>query len=233
MSNENKFLKGETLAFNKPVGWSSFNLVKKVKNIIKSKYNIKKIKVGHAGTLDPLASGLVVICTGKHTKKIGEIQAAEKVYVGEITLGKTTPSYDLETSFDRHYETSHINEKLILNSAKEFHGEIPQVPPLFSALKINGERLYKKARRGEKLKIPARKILIKSFEITDIKMPVINFKVTCGKGTYIRSLAHDFGKKLHSGAHLSKLCRERIGNYTLKNAYNIEDFQQELSSIVT
>ncbi len=229
----NEFLEGKTLTFNKPIGWSSFDLVKKVKNLIRSKYNLKKIKVGHAGTLDPLAEGLMVICTGKHTKNISKIQGCMKIYSGEITLGKTTPSYDLETDFDKYYNTNHIEKKQILHLAKRFHGETLQKPPLFSALKIKGERLYKKARRGEKVKIPERKIFIESFKITNIDMPIISFRIVCGKGTYIRSLAYDFGKKLNSGAHLSKLCREGIGDYKLDDAYDIKTFQEELNADVT
>ena len=215
---------------NKPIGWTSFDLVKKVKNLIKKKYNLKKIKVGHSGTLDPLATGLLIVCTGKFTKRISEIQEQAKVYTGEITLGGTTPSYDLETEIDTQYETSHITKKLIQDMTLRFTGEIEQKPPIFSALKRDGERLYEKARRGESVEIETRKINIHSFEITVIEMPRISFEIKCSKGTYIRSIAHDFGSALGSGAYLSKLCRIAIGNYKLQDALDIISFEKQLNS---
>jgi tRNA pseudouridine55 synthase len=204
--------------------------VKKVKNLIRTKYNLKKIKVGHAGTLDPLATGLLIVCTGKFTKQISEIQEQSKIYTGEITFGGTTPSYDLETEIDARYETSHITKELIQNTVLNFTGEIDQKPPIFSALKKDGERLYKKARRGESIEIEARKVIVQSFRVPTIKMPKISFEIICGKGTYIRSIAHDFGAALDSGAHLSKLCRTAIGDYKLKNALDIISFKKQLNS---
>ena len=225
-----EFLEGQILLMDKPLGWTSFDLVRKVKNLIRTKYNLKKIKVGHAGTLDPLATGLLIICTGKFTKKISEIQAQEKIYTGEITLGSTTASYDLETEIDSQYEISHITNELIEDTALLFTGEIYQKPPIFSALKRGGERLYKKARRGEKIEIEARKVNVRSFKINHIEIPKINFEIKCSKGTYIRSIAHDFGAKLDSGAHLSKLYRTAIGIYTLNNALDIISFEKKLNS---
>jgi len=229
-ASSEEFLSGQIFLIDKPLGWTSFDLVKKVKNLIRTKYNLKKIKVGHAGTLDPLATGLLIVCTGKFTKRISEIQGQAKVYTGEITLGSTTPSYDLETEIDAQYETSYITKKLIQDTALLFTGEIEQKPPIFSALKKDGERLYKKARRGEIIEIDPRKVSIYSFEITAIAMPKISFEIMCSKGTYIRSIAHDFGAALDSGAHLSKLCRTTIGNYKLQDALNIISFEKQLNS---
>ena len=225
-----EFLAGQILLIDKPLGWTSFDLVKKVKNLIKKKYNLKKIKVGHSGTLDPLATGLLIVCTGKFTKRISEIQEQAKVYTGEITLGGTTPSYDLETEIDTQYETSHITKKLIQDMTLRFTGEIEQKPPIFSALKRDGERLYEKARRGESIEIETRKVNIHSFEITVIEMPRISFEIKCSKGTYIRSIAHDFGSALGSGAYLSKLCRIAIGNHKLQDALDIISFEKQLNS---
>lgn len=225
-----EFLAGQILLFSKPLGWTSFDLVKKAKNLIRKKYNLKKIKVGHAGTLDPLATGLLIVCIGKFTKRISEIQEQVKVYTGEITLGSTTPSYDLETEVDARYEILHITNELIQNTTLLFTGEIDQKPPIFSALKRDGERLYKKARRGENIEIESRKVRVHSFEITGIEMPKISFKIACSKGTYIRSIANDFGAALSSGAHLSKLCRTAIGNYKLRDAIDIVDFEKQLNS---
>jgi tRNA pseudouridine55 synthase len=225
-----EFLSGQILLINKPLGWTSFDLVKKVKNLIRAKYNLKKIKVGHAGTLDPLATGLLIVCTGKFTKRISEMQEQAKVYTGEITLGGTTPSYDLETEVDAQYETSHITKVLIQNTTLCFTGEIDQKPPIFSALKRDGERLYEKARRGESIVIEARKVSVHSFEITAIEMPKISFEIVCSKGTYIRSIAHDFGAALYSGAYLSKLCRTTIGDYKLQDALDIISFEKQLNS---
>lgn len=229
-TSSEEFLSGQIFLIDKPFGWTSFDLVKKMKNLIRKKYNLKKIKVGHAGTLDPLATGLLIVCTGKFTKRISEIQAQSKVYSGEITLGSTTPSYDLETEIDAQYETSHITTKLIQEKTLEFKGEINQKPPIFSALKKDGERLYEKARRGESIELETRRIDVHSFKITALAMPKINFEIMCGKGTYIRSIAHDFGAALNSGAHLSKLCRTDIGNYKLQDALDIISFEKQLNS---
>ena len=225
-----EFLSGQIFLIDKPLGWTSFDLVKKVKNLIRTKYNLKKIKVGHAGTLDPLATGLLIVCTGKFTKRISEIQGQTKIYTGEITLGGTTASYDLETEIDARYQISHITKRLMHDIALHFTGEIDQKPPIFSALKRDGERLYEKARRGESIEIEARKVRVHSFEITAIEMPKISFEIKCSKGTYIRSIAHDFGAALDSGAHLSKLCRTAIGDYKLKNALDIISFKKQLNS---
>jgi len=224
-----EFLAGQIFLIDKPLGWTSFDLVKKVKNLIRTKYNLKKIKVGHAGTLDPLATGLLIVCTGKFTKRISEIQAQAKIYTGEITLGGTTPSYDLETKIDTRYEISHITERLIQDTILLFTGEIDQKPPIFSALKRDGERLYEKARRGESIEIESRKVSIHSFKITAIEMPKISVEIMCSKGTYIRSIAHDFGAALDSGAHLSKLCRTAIGDYKLRDALDIISFEKQLN----
>lgn len=224
------FLDGQILLINKPLGWTSFDVVKKIKNLIRTKYNLKKLKVGHAGTLDPLASGLLIVCTGKFTKRISELQGQAKIYTGDITLGGTTPSYDLETEIDTKFETNHITENLIKEATAQFIGEIEQKPPIFSALKRGGERLYEKARRGESFEIQARKVSVHSFDIKTIEMPKVSFEIKCSKGTYIRSIAYDFGTALNSGAHLSKLCRTAIGDYQLVDALDVSDFEKQLNS---
>jgi tRNA pseudouridine55 synthase len=220
------FLEGQVLLIDKPLTWSSFQAVNKLKYVLKNKYNLpKKFKIGHAGTLDPLATGLLIICTGKFTKRITEIQAQAKEYTGTITVGATTPSYDLETQVDFTFPTLHINEELILETTKQFIGEIDQKPPVFSAIKKDGKRLYEHARAGEEVEIAYRKTTIHEFEITRIELPEIDFRVTCSKGTYIRSLAFDFGVALNSGAHLSKLRRTKIGDYDVKNSISPSDFE--------
>ena len=228
--NEQYFLDGQILLINKPLGWTSFDVVKKIKNLIRTKYSLKKIKVGHAGTLDPLANGLLIVCTGKFTKRISELQGQAKVYTGDITLGGTTPSYDLETEINAEFETNHISETLIKETTAQFIGEIDQKPPIFSALKRGGERLYEKARRGESFEIEARKVSVHSFYIKIIEMPKVSFEIKCSKGTYIRSIAYDFGTALNSGAYLSKLCRTAIGNYQLADALDVSDFEKQLNS---
>ncbi len=228
ISKDTDFLKGTTILFHKPIGWTSFDLVKKVRNIIKSNKKIKKIKVGHAGTLDPLADGLLIICTGRFTKKIEEIQQQQKIYTGEITLGGTTPSFDRETEINKTFETSHITEKLLIESCKTFEGKIMQKPPIFSALKREGKRLYQHARQGTYIEIKAREVNIEKFEITSINIPKIEFRVICSKGTYIRSLANDFGEKLKCGAYLSKLRRVQIGKFKLDEAFTINNFQEKI-----
>ena len=220
-----EFLNGQTLLINKPLGWSSFDIVKKVKYLIRQKYNLKKIKVGHAGTLDPLATGLLIVCTGKFTKIISEIQGQEKTYTGTIILGGATASYDLETEVDTNYKTSHITDNLIHQTTKNFIGEINQKPPIFSALKKDGERLYKKARRGEKIIIENRKVRVSQFNIISIKNLTVEFEIKCSKGTYIRSIANDFGAALNSGGHLSGLCRTAIGDYQLVKGIDIKKFE--------
>ena len=215
---------GELILIDKELNWTSFDVVNKIRYAIKKKFDIKKIKVGHAGTLDPLATGLLIICYGKMTKNINNFSAMNKTYSGKITIGSTTPSYDLETKPNVHYPIDHINEKLILKTAKKFIGKIFQTPPMFSAIKKNGVRLYNLARQGKEIKIDKREVSIESFEITSINLPEISFNVSCSKGTYIRSLAHDFGKELNSGAHLSELRRIKIGDYSVKDSFKVMDF---------
>lgn len=227
--NAEEFLAGKVLLIDKPLTWSSFQAVNKLKYILKRKYDLpKKFKIGHAGTLDPLASGLLIICTGKFTKKINEIQAQEKEYTGTILVGATTPSYDLETEIDATFPTEHINEELILETTKQFLGEIDQKPPVFSAIKKDGKRLYEHARAGEEVEIQSRKTTIYEFEITRIQLPEIDFRVKCSKGTYIRSLAYDFGLALQSGGHLKALRRTKIGDYSVENSVSPEDFEKEI-----
>ena len=215
---------GELILIDKELNWTSFDVVNKIRYAIKKKFDIKKIKVGHAGTLDPLATGLLIICCGKMTKSINNFSAMNKTYSGKITIGSTTPSYDLETKPNVHYPIDHIDEKLILKTAKKFVGKIFQTPPMFSAVKKDGVRLYNLARQGKEIKIDKREISIDSFEITSFNLPEIAFNVTCSKGTYIRSLAHDFGKELNSGAHLSELRRIKIGDYSVKDSVKVMDF---------
>lgn len=215
---------GELILIDKELNWTSFDVVNKIRYAIKKKFDIKKIKVGHAGTLDPLATGLLIICCGKMTKSIDNFSAMNKTYSGKVTIGSTTPSYDLETKPNVHYPIDHINEKLILKTAKKFVGKIFQTPPMFSAIKKDGVRLYNLARQGKEIKIDKREVSIDSFEITSFNLPEISFNVTCSKGTYIRSLAHDFGKELNSGAHLSELRRIKIGDYSVEDSVKVMDF---------
>lgn len=217
------FKGGEVILIDKPLHWTSFDIVKKLKFRLP-----KKLKIGHAGTLDPLATGLLILCTGKKTKSIESYQAQIKEYTGCITVGHTTPSSDLETEFDQKFDTEHINEALIEEARLSFIGEIEQVPPIFSAVKVNGARAYDKARAGETVEIKSRTITIKEFEITKIELPAIYFRIVCSKGTYIRSIARDFGERLQSGAHLSELRRTRIGDFHVDNAYQIENFTEIL-----
>jgi len=220
------FENGELILVDKPLSWTSFDVVGKIRNSTR----IKKIKVGHAGTLDPLATGLLIICTGKLTKKVDEFLAEEKEYTGTITLGASTPSYDLETEINHTFPTDHITEEMIAEAAKTFEGEIEQVSPLYSALRIDGERAYHKARRGEDVKMKARKVRIEAFEVTKIEMPIIHFRIVCSKGTYIRSIAHDIGKILQSGSHLSSLRRTRSGNFKIEDAWNLEELITQIKT---
>ena len=219
------FTEGEMLLINKPLTWTSFDVVGKIRNTLKP----LKLKVGHAGTLDPLATGLLIICTGKLTKKIDEFQAQEKEYTGTFTLGATTPSYDLETEVDKKFPIDHITEEAIQAAIVQFCGQIAQFPPPHSAIKMGGERIYLKARRGETVELKARHVEIVAFEITRIALPEIDFRVVCSKGTYIRSLARDFGLELGSGAHLTALCRTRIGEYKLSDALSLEEFEKSVA----
>ncbi|WP_322551397.1 tRNA pseudouridine(55) synthase TruB [Flavobacterium psychraquaticum] len=222
-----EILEGKVLLVDKPLTWSSFQAVNKLKYTLMRKYDLpKKFKIGHAGTLDPLATGLLIICTGKFTKRITEIQAQAKEYTGTITVGATTPSYDLETEINATFPTDHITEALILETTKQFIGEIDQKPPVFSAIKKDGKRLYEHARAGEEIEIEFRKTTIHEFEITRIDLPQIDFRVSCSKGTYIRSLAYDFGMALQSGGHLSALRRTKIGDYCVEDGISPEDFEQ-------
>ncbi|RMZ51068.1 tRNA pseudouridine(55) synthase TruB [Flavobacteriaceae bacterium PRS1] len=224
------FLSGQVLLIDKPLNWTSFQVVNKLRWKIRKTFNIKKIKVGHAGTLDPLATGLLVICTGKMTKQINRFQEQIKEYTGTIVLGSTTASYDLETEIDNTFSTKHITEDLIRQTTKQFIGEIAQFPPIFSAIKKEGKRLYEFARAGENVEIKPRTVSISEFEITRIEGLKIDFRVVCSKGTYIRSLAHDFGKALNSGGHLSVLRRTKIGDFNVSEALSVEKFIENLSS---
>ena len=218
------FQNGELILIDKELNWTSFDVVSKLRNSIKKKLDLKKIKVGHAGTLDPLATGLLIICTGKMTKRIDEFTSLDKTYTGKITVGSSTPSYDLETKPNVYYPTNHINDELILNTANNFIGKTLQKPPIFSAIKKNGVRLYKLARKGIDVKIEKKEIIIHDFKITSINFNEIEFSVKCSKGTYIRSLANDFGKELGSGAHLSELRRTSIGEYSVDQSYKLMSF---------
>jgi tRNA pseudouridine55 synthase len=222
-----EILAGSILLVDKPLTWSSFQAVNKLKFLLKRKFDLpKKFKIGHAGTLDPLATGLLIICTGKFTKKITEIQAQAKEYTGTIVLGATTPSYDLETEINAHFPTEHLTEELIFEATQQFIGEIDQKPPVFSAIKKDGKRLYEHARAGEEVEIQARKTTIYEFQITRIQLPEVDFRITCSKGTYIRSIAYDFGLALQSGGHLSALRRTKIGDYSVINAVTPEEFEK-------
>lgn len=227
---ETNFLQGSMILINKPLRWTSFDVVKKIRNSLKFHYGVKKIKVGHAGTLDPLADGLLILCTGKWTKKIEEFQNLEKEYTGTFVLGATTPSYDLETEIDQTFAVEHLNTEQIINHSKKFIGKIKQKPPIFSAIKKDGVRLYEHARNGKDVEIKEREIFIKEFEITNINFPHVDFRVVCSKGTYIRSLAHDFGKSLDNGAYLSKLTRTKIGSYRVEKAKEIDEIVSYLES---
>ena len=226
METLDAYQEGRVLLIDKPLNWTSFQVVNKIRWLIKQQFNIKKIKVGHAGTLDPLATGLLILCTGKFTKKIETYQAQVKEYTGTITLGATTPSYDLESEIDEKFDISGISEADILKNTQQFLGKIQQQPPIFSALKQNGKRLYEYAREGSKIEIPSRAVTITEFEITKIELPCIEFRIVCGKGTYIRSLAHDFGKSLNNGAHLSGLMRTKIGEFKVEDAISVLEFER-------
>jgi len=237
VSNIEEFQTGKIIPVNKPYEWTSFDIVKKMKNLIWKKLRPvveikqKNFKVGHAGTLDPLAEGLVIVCTGKATKKISELMADEKEYVATIELGKTTPSYDLETDYDKSFPIDHISEELVNEALKTFIGEQDQIPPVYSAKNVNGKRAYEYARKGEELELKANTITISEIELVNFDLPKITLRIVCGKGTYIRSLAHDLGKKLESGAHLVKLIRTRIGSYKLESSVTIEEIEEILTNL--
>jgi len=219
---------GELLLIDKPLKWTSFQVVNKIRWALKRKFNIKKLKVGHAGTLDPLASGLLIICTGKMTKKISEFQDLDKTYIGTITLGATTPSFDLETPINKRFPLKNLNKEKIIEAKKKFIGPINQYPPIFSAIKKKGKRLYEFARIGKKIEIQSRKVFIYNFEFSKINLPDLNFKLKCSKGTYIRSLANDFGKSIDSGGYLSSLRRTAVGSFKIKNAIQLQEFIEKL-----
>ena len=218
------FQEGEILLFDKELEWTSFDLVQKVRNNLCRALGIKKLKVGHAGTLDPKATGLMILCTGKATKKIESIQAGEKEYIATIKLGATTPSFDLETEEDAVFETGHINRDLVLEVLRKYEGEIDQVPPVFSAVKIDGKRAYKHARKGEDIELKSRPIFIRELELQSFSKTEITIRVVCSKGTYIRALARDLGESMDSGAYLIGLRRTKIGDYRVENAYSTEKF---------
>lgn len=220
----NIFEEGKVLLIDKPLRWTSFDAVRKIRNLVRTK------KVGHAGTLDPLATGLLIICTGKFTKRINEFMAREKEYTGHFTLGATTPTYDLESEPENFVSLEGITEKMILDAAAKFNGEILQVPPAHSAIKVEGKRVYELARRGQDVKLEPRKVVIREFGITGIEGPRVQFKVVCSTGTYIRSLAHDFGQALGCGAYLSSLCRTRIGEFLLSDAVTPAAFEAQLKA---
>ena len=233
------FQKGELLLINKPYRWTSFDVVNKIRIILtkfcnatqQSTIKIQQLKVGHAGTLDPLATGLLIVCTGKLTKEIDNYQSKEKEYGGTFFIGATTSSYDLETNIDHQFEIAHINDESVIEAAKKFTGKLMQVPPVHSAVKVEGQRAYKRARQGLEIAVQPKEIFISEFEITKIELPLIHFRIVCSKGTYIRSVAHDFGKALKSGAYLSSLCRTRIGDFKLENALTIEQFIEKFQTV--
>ena len=222
---KNIFEEGQVLLINKPLRWTSFDVVRKIRNTVKTK------KVGHAGTLDPLATGLLVVCTGKFTKRINEFMAQEKEYTGTITLGATTATYDLESEPVAHKPYDHLNEEGIKSAAKQFLGEIHQLPPIHSAIKMEGRRVYELARQGREVKMEKRLITIKEFEITQVNLPIVHFRVVCSTGTYIRSLAFDMGEALRCGAYLSALCRTRIGESRLEDAMTMDQFAEYAKTV--
>ncbi len=224
------FLEGEVLLIDKPLGWTSFDVVNSIRYTIKRTLNIKKIKVGHAGTLDPLATGLLIVCTGKFTKQIESFQGLDKVYVGSMFVGATTPSYDKETEVDQTFDTSGISKKQLLETVKQFTGDIEQTPPKYSAVKVDGKRAFEYARKDNEVKIKSRQITIHEFNLLNFELPEIDFMVTCSKGTYIRSLVNDFGKALNNGAYMSSLRRTAIGDYSVSDAYSVEGIKEIIIS---
>lgn len=218
------FVAGEVMLVHKPLTWTSFQVVNKLRHHLKRKTGLKNIKVGHAGTLDPLADGLLIICTGKKTKEIESFMGLEKTYSGVITLGATTPSYDLETAIDQRFDLENLSEEQIRKVAQSMTGELDQMPPIFSAKRVDGNRAYDLARAGKEVELKPKKIVISDFEIVQINLPEVHFRISCSKGTYIRSIAFDLGKNLNNGGHLTALRRERIGEYDLKNARTIEEW---------
>lgn len=227
----NDFLAGKVLLIDKPLQWTSFDVVKKIKHLLKRQFGIKKIKVGHAGTLDPLASGLLIVCTGKMTKSIPEIQDQDKVYTGIIELGAVTASYDLESEVEPQTDPSHLTEKDLKAAAQKLSGTLLQLPPIFSAKKIDGKRAYILARKGEQPQMKSKEIHIESFDITKVDLPEVHFRIHCSKGTYIRSMAHDFGALLGVGGYLKSLRRTAIGAHTVNHALSIEKLQVQIEQM--
>lgn len=227
------FIAGEMLLVDKPQDWTSFDVVNKIRYKLRHLLGIKKLKVGHAGTLDPMATGLLIICTGKFTKKIESYQSLYKEYTGTLQLGGVTPSYDKETPVEQTFPIEHITPELLEAQKQQYVGAIEQVPPMFSAIKVDGQPLYKKARKGIKLEIKARPVHVYDFDLKNIDLPNVDFYVKCSKGTYIRSLAHDLGNAVDSGAYLTALCRTSIGEYQLKDAWNLNNFVEFIESHTT
>ncbi|HFA50467.1 MAG TPA: tRNA pseudouridine(55) synthase TruB [Bacteroidetes bacterium] len=226
-----KFIEGTCLLVDKPKSWTSFDVVNKIRSALKYNLEIKKIKVGHSGTLDPMATGLLVVCTGRHTKKLTNYQGLTKEYSGTITLGATTPSYDAETAPDATFPYAHISKEDIENARRKFLGDMEQLPPMYSAIKVDGQPLYKKARKGIMVEVKPRPVTIFEFEITKIELPDIEFKIKCSKGTYIRSIAHDLGKALNNGAHLTALRRSKIGDFKIEDAWDLEKLVGHIESL--
>jgi tRNA pseudouridine55 synthase len=222
------FVEGEFLYFNKPLTLTSFSLVSKVRKIICKKFDIRKLKVGHAGTLDPLATGVMILCTGKSTKRIEEFQYQTKEYIATLELGATTPSFDLEKPIDHYYDYKYVTRESVEKILKKFIGRIEQVPPAFSACKVDGERAYEIARKGIEVHLKPKVLVIDEIELLDYQLPIIKLRIVCSKGTYIRALARDIGESLKCGAHITALCRTRIGNIRLEDCENIDDFEQKM-----
>lgn len=225
------FSEGCLLLVDKPMGWTSFDVVNKLRYSIRKLYGKKKFKVGHAGTLDPMATGLLVICTGKWTKRLEELQGLPKSYTGTIQLGATTPSYDAETEIDELFPTEHITAAKLETALQALRGDIEQVPPMFSAIKVDGQPLYKKARKGEMIEIKPRPVHIARFDITKMAIPLLDFEVDCSKGTYIRSLAYDLGRLLESGGHLTALRRTKVGDYDVADAWQVEELKAHIEQL--
>lgn len=223
------FIEGEVLLIDKPLHWTSFDVVNNIRGFLRRAYGLKKIKVGHAGTLDPLATGLLIICTGKFTKKIDDYQGMDKVYIGSMHFGATRPSVDKETEIDKEYDISDISEEMLIKNLESFQGDIEQIPPVYSAIKINGKRAFEYARNNHEVEIKSRSVRINNFSLVNINLPNIDFSVSCSKGTYIRSLVRDFGEKLENGAHLTELRRTQIGEFNVNNASSIEEFKKMVS----
>ncbi|WP_235295883.1 tRNA pseudouridine(55) synthase TruB [Portibacter marinus] len=228
---ETDFLEGSLLLVDKPLTWTSFDVVNKIRYTLKHALGVKKIKVGHAGTLDPLATGLLLICTGRYTKKINELTDLDKTYTGTLKLGATTLSYDGEMDEEEHFETHHINQEMIQQTAEQFIGEIEQYPPVYSAIKIDGVPSHRRVRSGEEVKMKSRPVIIHDFVINDVRMPFVDFEVKCSKGTYIRTLAHDFGLKLENGAYLTALRRTKTAGYNVKFAWNLDHLIKEIKDV--